>query len=85
MRASFDDSAPATRRPRCGSVESDAYSGEEVNFLSFVANQVALAVDDVLNFDALQHAEQALRASEQGFRLIVDSIPGLVECRVKTS
>jgi len=36
---------------------------------------VALAVDDALNFDALQHAEEALRASEQSFRLIVDSIP----------
>src|SRR6266446_2135501 len=61
-----------------GSIEADAYSREEVNFLTFVANQVALAVDDALNFDALQHAEEALRASEQGFRLIVDSIPGLV-------
>src|SRR6266403_3684783 len=61
-----------------GSLEAAAYSGEEVNFLSFVANQVALAVDDALNFDALQHAEEALRASEQSFRLIVDSIPGLV-------
>src|SRR5712675_2502270 len=61
-----------------GSIEADAYNEEEVNFLSFVANQVALAVDDALNFDALQHAEQALRASEQSFRLIIDSIPGLV-------
>ena len=61
-----------------GSIEADAYSEEEVNFLSFVANQVALAVDDALNFDALQHAEEALRASEQSFRRIVDSIPGLV-------
>src|SRR5438270_1697982 len=61
-----------------GSIEADAYSEEEVSFLSFVANQVALAVDDALNFDALQHAEEALRASEQSFRLIVDSIPGLV-------
>jgi len=61
-----------------GSTEPDAYSKEEVNFLSFVANQVALAVDDALNFDSLQRAEEALRASEQGFRLIVDSIPGLV-------
>jgi formate hydrogenlyase transcriptional activator len=61
-----------------GSTEADAYSEAEVGFLSFVANQVALAVDDALNFDALQHAEEALRASEQSFRRIVDSIPGLV-------
>src|ERR1700675_3967980 len=58
-----------------GSTEADAYSEEEVNFLSFVANQVALAVDDALNFDALQHAKEALRASEENFRGIVDSMP----------
>jgi formate hydrogenlyase transcriptional activator len=58
-----------------GSIEADAYSREEVSFLSLVANQVALAVDDALNFDALQHAQEAVRASEEGFRLIVDSMP----------
>jgi formate hydrogenlyase transcriptional activator len=54
-----------------GSLEADAYSREEVSFLSLVANQVALAVDDALTNDAL-------RASEESLRLIVDSIPGLV-------
>ncbi len=54
-----------------GSLEADAYSSEEVSFLSLVANQVALAVDDALTNDAL-------RASEESLRLIVDSIPGLV-------
>jgi formate hydrogenlyase transcriptional activator len=62
-----------------GSMKVDAYSREEVSFLSLVANQVALAVDDALNFDASQHSSEALRASEQSFRLIVDSIPGLVD------
>src|ERR1700732_4606212 len=61
-----------------GSLEADAYSSEEVGFLSLVANQVALAVDDALNFDTSQHAKVALRASEESFRLIVDCIPGLV-------
>src|SRR5438874_12514784 len=61
-----------------GSIEADAYSSEEVSFLSLVANQVALAVDDALNFDASQHAQEALRASEESLRLIVDTIPGLV-------
>jgi len=60
-----------------GSTEADAYNGEEVSFLSLVANQVALAVDNALNFDASQHAREALRASEESFRLIVDCIPGL--------
>src|SRR3989475_6248765 len=58
-----------------GSLEADAYSREEVGFLSLVANQVVLAVDDALNFDTSQHATEGLRASEEGFRLIVDSIP----------
>src|SRR3989454_2057040 len=58
-----------------GSLEADAYSREEVGLLWSVANQVALAVDDALNFDTSQHATEALRASEEGFRLIVDSIP----------
>ncbi len=52
------------------------YSKDEASFLSLVANQAALAVDDALNFDASQHAKD-LRASEESFRLIVDSIPGL--------
>src|SRR5882757_4428383 len=45
-----------------GSLEADAYSREEVGFLSLVANQVALAVDDAMNFDTSQHATEALRA-----------------------
>src|SRR2546427_7963864 len=61
-----------------GSIEADAYSKEEVSFLSLVANQVALAVDDALNSDASQHAQEALRASKESFRRIVGSIPGLV-------
>ncbi len=61
-----------------GSIEADAYSTEEVRFLTLVANQVALAVDDALNFEASQQTKEALRASGEGFRLIVDSIPGLI-------
>src|ERR1700738_4350261 len=61
-----------------GSIEADAYSREEVRFLSLVANQVALAVDVAVNFDASQRAEEGLRVNEQSFRLIVDRIPGLV-------
>src|SRR6267154_2358297 len=61
-----------------GSIEADAYSQEEVSFLSLVAKQVALAVDDALNFDASQRAREALRASERNLGMVVDSIPGLV-------
>src|ERR1700730_10235352 len=45
--------------PAVGSTEVDAYSREEVSFLSLIANQVALAVDDALNFEASQHAHEA--------------------------
>src|SRR5258708_13815074 len=58
-----------------GSLEADAYSREEVGFLSLVANQVALAGDAALNSDPSQQATEALRASEERFRLVVDSIP----------
>jgi formate hydrogenlyase transcriptional activator len=61
-----------------GSTEADAYSRQEISFLSLVANQVALAVDDALNFDASQRAKEALRASEESFRVTIASIPGLV-------
>jgi len=61
-----------------GSIEADAYNSEEISFLSLVANQVALAVDDALNFDASGQAKEALHASEERLRLIVDNIPGLV-------
>jgi formate hydrogenlyase transcriptional activator len=67
-----------------GSIEADAYSDEEISFLSLVANQVALAVDDALNFDALQHANDALRTSEESLRLILNTIPGLVSTRAAT-
>src|SRR5260370_12644468 len=46
-----------------GSVEADAYSTEEVSFLSLVANQVALAVDAALNVDALQQDKEAVRTA----------------------
>src|SRR3989442_13700045 len=47
-----------------GSTEADAYSREEVSFLSLVANQVALAVDDALNFDPSQPANEGPPARE---------------------
>src|SRR6266853_6871395 len=38
----------------------DAYSEEEVRFLSLVADQIALATDDALNFEASQRAQNRL-------------------------
>jgi formate hydrogenlyase transcriptional activator len=42
------------------SVYRDAYSREEVRFCSLVANQIALAMDDAINFQASQRAQQRL-------------------------
>jgi formate hydrogenlyase transcriptional activator len=39
---------------------ADAYSPEEVRFLSLVADQIALAMDDALNFHDLQEAQERL-------------------------
>jgi formate hydrogenlyase transcriptional activator len=47
-----------------GSQEADAYSSEEVRFLSLVANQVALAVDDCLNHEASVRAQEELQQKQ---------------------
>jgi formate hydrogenlyase transcriptional activator len=39
----------------------DAYSEEQVRFLSLAAHQIALAIDDTLNFQESQRAEERLR------------------------
>ena len=42
------------------SVRRDAYSPTEVRFCALVANQVALAIDDAINFRASQRAQERL-------------------------
>jgi formate hydrogenlyase transcriptional activator len=44
-----------------GNAEPDAYSEEDVFFLSLVADQIALATDDALNFRASQIAQDRLK------------------------
>lgn len=44
-----------------GSEEADAFSEEDVSFLSLVADQIALATDDALNFTASQKAQEQLK------------------------
>jgi len=54
----------AHRRLGCfgfGSRQPNAYSQEEVGFLSLVAGEVALAIDDAYHFDALQQEKDRLR------------------------
>lgn len=51
-----------------GSREVDAYPEKDISFLSLVADQIALAVDDTLNFAALRNGERELRQ-------LVDVVP----------
>jgi formate hydrogenlyase transcriptional activator len=44
-----------------GSSSRHAYNGEESRFLALVVNQIALALDDSLNFRALQGAQERLQ------------------------
>ena len=42
------------------SVDPDAWSAEDVRFCSLVVNQIALAMDDAINFQASQRAQERL-------------------------
>ena len=44
-----------------GSESSEAYSERDVSFLSLVAGQIALAVDDALNFESSRKAQEQLK------------------------
>jgi len=47
-----------------GSKHPDAYSEDELCFLSLVANQVAVAIDDALNFEVSRVAQAELRLKQ---------------------
>jgi formate hydrogenlyase transcriptional activator len=55
-----------------GSKQLDAYSAEEVRFLSLVAEQIALAFDNSLNFTALQKTSEELRRNNDRLELLLD-------------
>jgi formate hydrogenlyase transcriptional activator len=55
-----------------GSKQLDAYSSEEVRFLSLVADQIALAFDNSLNFTALQKASKELRSNNDRLQLLLE-------------
>jgi formate hydrogenlyase transcriptional activator len=54
------------------SSRTDAYCAEEVRFLSLVADQVALAVDDALNFQSSQIAQTALQQKNERLKLLLE-------------
>ncbi len=49
----------------------EAYSGDEVRFLTLVAGQMALAIDDALNFQASQAAQSALQHKNERLKLLL--------------
>src|SRR5919198_3579830 len=55
-----------------GSEHPNAYSGEEVRFLSLVADIVALAVDDALNFEASRRAQGESQRERDRLKLLLD-------------
>src|SRR5712692_6235135 len=55
-----------------GCKDCGAYSEEEVRFLSLVADQVAMAIDDALNFEASERAHRDLQREKDRLRLLLD-------------
>ena len=55
-----------------GSVHAHAYDEEEVRFLTLVADQVALGIDDALNFEAAQHAHAELQRNNDRLALLLE-------------
>ncbi len=55
-----------------GSLESDAYTAGEIDFMAQVAKQVAVAVDNALNHEAAAVYEQQLARERDRLRLLLD-------------
>jgi len=60
------------------SKRADAFSQEEVRFLTLVADQVALAIDDALNFEASRVAQTALQNKNERLKLLLELNNSLV-------
>jgi formate hydrogenlyase transcriptional activator len=56
----------------------DVYTAEEVHFLSVVAEQIALAFDNALHFDAAQASQQQLRKKSERVGLLLELTNHLV-------
>jgi len=55
-----------------GSKQVDAYSPNEIRFVSQVADYIALAFDDAFNFAALRGASKELQSKNDRLRLLLD-------------
>jgi formate hydrogenlyase transcriptional activator len=55
-----------------GSTVPDAYSEDEIRFLSLVAHKIASAFHDAMNFEALQKAQTALQDAKNRLALLLE-------------
>ena len=55
-----------------GSKQVDSYSPNDIRFVSQVADYIALAFDDALNFAALRRASEELQSNNDRLRLLLD-------------
>ena len=55
-----------------GSKQPNAYPPEEVEFITHVADQIALAFDDALNFAAVRRASEELQTKNNRLQLLLD-------------
>jgi formate hydrogenlyase transcriptional activator len=55
-----------------GSKQANAYPPKEMKFISQVADQIALAFDDALNFAALRRASNELQTNNNRLQLLLD-------------
>ncbi len=55
-----------------GVSQAYAYSEDEVQFLSLVADHIALAVDSALNFETSQRAQAELKSKNERLELVLD-------------
>ena len=61
-----------------GSTHPNAYTDEEMCFLTLVADRVALAIDDALNFEAAQRAHAELQRNNERLKLLLEVNNSLV-------
>lgn len=66
-----------------GSQDVDAYGSEEVSFLSLVANQVALAVDAALSFEASEQAQKELQRKHAELQAERDRLQLLLDVTIQ--
>jgi signal transduction histidine kinase len=55
-----------------GNKQKDAYSEDEIRFLSVVTDMIASAVDDAINFDALRQTQAELRSERDRLQLLLE-------------